>query len=295
MLSAFGEPPDFRVRKLAERPGGQRAAARRRRRAPNSAARRAAAGVGAAWGRGQRRDKTGGILSTARPSGSHALPAPAPFLYCADLAPAEGHPSGSLGPRRGGRRRACPAPAGRGCPPRSSWARRPPPRSALCVAAPPSRRRDVAVCALNMWALPGGLRDAARPTRSGSPRACVCSIRSRWTGSSGSGCRRRSACSTAFADPGADQPVRAGAGVVPLAVVLRAARERRLRAACATGRAVRRPRRRGCTRCSTSARSSTGRSRPPRRGGRPREACLGEDEPVRGAADDDRVRRAVLG
>ena len=67
-----------------------------------------------------------------------------------------------------------------------------------------------------------------------------------------------------------------------------------VRAVCATPSGFR-ARQRACTPCSTSARCSTGRSRPRRRGGRRAHGRLDDGAGGPRAPDDDRVRGAVLG
>ena len=202
----------------------------------------------------------------------------------------EGHRSGCLGPRRGGV--AAPALRRRLKLPRR-WCSppRPPRPAALVVAMPRSRARDAGLCCLNMWAYL-----AAYEMPNDDPEALQRRVR-------------------------IDYPIAIdrvlGLGVPPtvrlqrrLATAGTVNRFERLlvfchwiwfavphgavrTSGCATQSGFRR-RRCGCTRCSTPARSSTGRSRPRRRG-TPPSTGASATATGSGPANDDRVRRAVLG
>ena len=213
----------------------------------------------------------------------------------AALAHLEGHQSCAPGPssRRGRRALRCAGgsslPPARGAGRRGAGAAGAGRRDAAAAA-----RRDAALCALNMWAyLAAYEMPHDDPERLDGARAGRLPDR-RSTASSGSGCRPTVRLQRAFSTPGRDQPLRARAGLVPLGLVRGPARERRCTCWCGGPSGSRRPPR-GCTRCSTWARSSTGRSRPRRPGMRRGTAASSDGEAPPGAADDDRVRGAVLG
>ena len=138
---------------------------------------------------------------------------------------------------------------------------------ALCVARPAQpQRATAAVCALNMW---GYL--AAYEMPNDDPERLAARVHVRYPIAIdrvlGLGVPPTLRLQRAFSRARDGQPLRARARLVPLDVVLRPARQRRLRAA-APPRAVSARAAARCTPCSTSAPCSTGRSRPLRRGGR---------------------------
>ena len=163
---------------------------------------------------------------------------------------------------------------------------------ALTVAVPRSRGRDAAVCALQHVGLPRRLRDAPRrpraPGRAGSRR-----LPDRVDRVLGLGVPPTVRLQRAFAHPDSIsdfERVLVWCHWMWFAVPHGSVAYVLLRRRSASP-----PPRRGCTRCSISARSSTGRSRPRRRGTRRRTVTSMTARPCRGAPDDDRVRRASSG
>ena len=281
--SAFGEPPVFGVMKFANALGrehqrderrttrGRRSRSRgvRRRRWAAEASGRKAAGF--YLGR-PRLDPRVTVVASATSGRAPPGRSSAHVHILAALARTEGHQSHRLGPRRDGRRR-CPSCGGGSRSRRrvvlGAAALAP---AALCVAVPRRRPRDAGVCVLNMWAYlaayemphddperlearvhvdyPIAIDRVARPRRAADaptaaafstpghdqPASSACSCGATGCGSS---CPTRPSRYVLVARPGA-VPERGGADV----------------------RA-----------CSTPAPCSTGRSRPRRRGGRPRRAA----------------------
>ena len=299
---AFGEPPDSGVRKFADAIGATTSEARR----ATARIRRAARSRERCWSR----RKAARILSLRRPrrrprptlrhlprsavgAGPATIPGAvraAPILAapCASAGPSESLP----GPwSRPGSPRRCSG-AASSCRRGGVMAAAAIAPAALAVAAPRSRGPRPGTADAEHVGLPGRLRVAQRrPAGAGRADAHRLSDRRRPRD------RVRRAADAAPAArplaPGPDQPSRAGAGVVPLGLVPGPARQRAVRPA-APARPVRGGRRahvRGVRPRRRLLLDHPDRSAVVRRAS----GSLRRRRFARAAADDDRVRGAVLG
>ena len=238
-----------------------------------------------------------GLALVAAPGGRRAAGSggTAPDVYWPLLAPVEGHPSDRLGPRRGGGRRALSLRRRLTLPP-AARARHAAasPRSRCASPCRRSRARDVAVCALNMWAYL-----AAYEMPHDDPERLAARAPRRLPDRGRPAARARRAADAApparVLRPGRDQPLRAGAGVVPLDLVLRPARSASATCCCATPERFPAAAARMYAVFDIGARVLLGDpDRAAVVGGRST-GELEDGDAGRGAADDDRVRPGVLG